>query len=240
MTTAALGAQPTETDHSAHARWNLVMPGSRAHLALLSCGAIGSLVFTATFLIAGSLRPGYDPWREPISALSLGAGGWIQMANFVVFGVLGLASAAGIRATLTPGRGATWAPVLRVGAGLSMIVVGFCTQDPDGTYPAGLPAPASPSTHAMIHQIGSFVSLTATVAYCLVLASRLAHDPRWHGWATWLRVTAVLMMACLATFGTLMATHTGPAGMFEKAASIVPAIPGVVLTTRLLLHRGRL
>jgi hypothetical protein len=92
----------------------------------------------------------------------------------------------------------------------------------------------------MIHQIGSFVSLTATVAYCLVLASRLAREPRWRGWATWLRFTAVLMMACLATFGTLMGMHSGPAGAFEKAASIVPAIPGVVLTARLLGNRGRL
>jgi hypothetical membrane protein len=240
MTTATVGVRPTGTDYPTRAHRNLVTPGSRAHLALLSCGAIGSVAFSLTFLIAGSLRPGYDPWREPISALSLGAGGWIQLTNFLVFGILGIASAVGIRATLTPGRGATWAPVLRIGSGLSMILVGFFAQDPDGTYPVDVAAPASASTHAMIHQIGSFVSLTATVAYCLVLASRLAREPRWRGWATWLRVTAVLMMACLATFGTMMGMHSGPAGMFEKAASIVPGILGVVLTARLLMHRGRL
>ncbi len=43
--------------------------------ALLLCGVVGSVGFTATWLVEGATRPGYDAWRQPISALSLGPGG---------------------------------------------------------------------------------------------------------------------------------------------------------------------
>src|SRR5579862_7775230 len=74
--------------------------------ALLSCGLLGSLLFTATYLIEGATRPGYDALQQAMSALSLGPGGWAQQVNFVVFGVLVLASAVGWRRALRGGRGA--------------------------------------------------------------------------------------------------------------------------------------
>ena len=60
---------------------------------LVSCGGIGAFLFTVTYLIEGFTRPGYDAWQQPISALSLGPGGWVQQVNFVVFGVLMVLSA---------------------------------------------------------------------------------------------------------------------------------------------------
>jgi hypothetical protein len=73
-----------------------------------------------------------------------------------------------------------------------------------------------------------------------VLASRLAAEPGWRGWATWLRGTAILMMALLAAFGFAMATPHGPAGLFEKAATVVVTIAGTVLLMRVLARAGRL
>jgi hypothetical protein len=64
--------------------------------------------------------------------------------------------------------------------------------------------------------------------------------PGWRGWATWLRGTAILMMALLAAFGFAMATHHGPAGLFEKAATIIVTIAGTALITRVLARAGRL
>jgi hypothetical protein len=63
-------------------------PGSAPRRLLLAGGILGSLLFTIVFLASGAARAGYDPWRQPISALSLGAGGWLQSVNFVVFGLL--------------------------------------------------------------------------------------------------------------------------------------------------------
>ena len=174
-----------------------------------------------------------------MSALSLGPGGWVQMTNFIVFGVVGIGFALALRATLAPGRGATWAPVLQAVAGLSMIIAGVFAEDPSAGYPAGVVHPAAATMHGMVHLIATFVSLPATVAFLLVLASRLAAEPGWRGWATWLRGTAILMMALLAAFGFAMAHH-GPAGLFEKAATIVVTIAGTALLTRVLARGGRL
>ena len=55
----------------------------RMTLLLLTGGALGGLLFTAVYLVEGATRPGYDALVLPISALSLGPGGWVQQANFV-------------------------------------------------------------------------------------------------------------------------------------------------------------
>src|SRR5947209_11395365 len=74
-------------------------------LGLVSCGAIGAVLFTCIYLLEGITRPGYDAWHQPISALSLGPGGWVQHVNFAVYGVLLLLSAVGWYRLLTPSKG---------------------------------------------------------------------------------------------------------------------------------------
>ncbi|MGH2364223.1 MAG: DUF998 domain-containing protein [Chloroflexota bacterium] len=88
-------------------------PGSRTHRILLACGAAGPLLFALAYSLEGATRPGYNPLRDTITALSLGPGGWMQIANFVLFGVLTALSAVAWRASLAPGRGAAAIPVLK-------------------------------------------------------------------------------------------------------------------------------
>ena len=71
---------------------------------LLAAGIVGGLAFTGVYLAEGATRAGYRALAQPISALSLGPGGWVQQLNFIVFGVLVCASAAGWRSVLAPGR----------------------------------------------------------------------------------------------------------------------------------------
>ncbi len=240
MTASALHRPIAPEPAGTSAVRHLFTRGSRTHRALLTSALIGGLLFNATIWVAGAVRPGYDALRQPMSALSLGPGGWVQMTNFIVFGVLGICFALALRATLAPGRGATWAPVLQAVAALSMITAGVFAEDPSAGYPVGVAPLTTATMHGMVHQVASFVSLTATVAFLLVLASRLAAEPGWRGWAAWLRGTAILMMALLAAFGFAAATHHGPAGLFEKAASIVVTIAGTALITRVLARGGRL
>jgi hypothetical protein len=49
----------------------------------LILGLTASRIFNATYLIDALLRPDYNSVRFPMSALSLGSGGWVQMTNFV-------------------------------------------------------------------------------------------------------------------------------------------------------------
>lgn len=75
----------------------------RALLIWLTVGVAGAVLFTTTYVIEGATRPGYDGWQQAISALSLGPGGWLQQANFVVLGVCTLCMAVAWRTVLTGG-----------------------------------------------------------------------------------------------------------------------------------------
>ena len=213
-----------------------VSPNSRTHWTLLLIGLVGSVVFNAIVLIDGLLRPGYDWLRQPMSALSLGPGGWVQVANFIGFGILGCVAAFAWRPTLAPGIGAVWYPRLRVLAGPAFLGAGLFTPDPGGGFPVGAAVPATPTAHALVHNLVSYVSLTVTVAELVILARRFAHEPGWRAWSVAGVTAAVLMMAFLAAFGVLVA-QGGPAGIFEKLASLTPTLFGIAIVVRLLASR---
>ncbi|WP_125610119.1 DUF998 domain-containing protein [Specibacter cremeus] len=219
--------------------WFGVEPNLRAHRTLLWLGLVVSVVFNAAILVDGALRPGYDWLRQPMSALSLGPGGWLQVTGFIVFGVFQCVTAAAWRASLVGGFGVTAMPVLKILSGLTLIGAGVFTQDPALGYPLGVPAPAAPSLHAVIHQGVSYVSLSAAVATLVVLAIRFAREPGWRRWAPWAVLAAVAMMASLATFGALIG-HGGDGGIFEKLASWIPTLYGLAIVVRLLAGDARI
>src|SRR5438477_12411488 len=86
-------AAPVLDQTPGHGLLGTVTPNSRTHWTLLIAGLVGSVVFNLVYLVDGLLRAGYDSIRYPMSALSLGPGGWVQVANFVGFGILGCATA---------------------------------------------------------------------------------------------------------------------------------------------------
>ena len=216
-----------------------VVPGSALHRLLLGCGVLGSLLFTGTFLAAGATRAGYDPWRQPISALSLGPGGWLQSLNFIAFGVLMGCFALGLRGALAPGTGAKWAPLLQAAVAAGLIIDGIFAQDPGMGYPPGTAAVTAASTHGLLHNIGLGLAATTLSARCFVLARRFAREPRWRGWATYSIITGLLFIALLAAFGMANGTPSAPAGLFEKLATIQASIYTIALCTRLLATTAR-
>ena len=138
---------------------------------LLAAGTAGGLAFTGAYLAEGATRAGYDALAQPISALSLGPGGWVQQLNFIVFGVLVCLSAAGWRAALAPGRGALAFPALRVIAGVGLVMDGLFAQDPSGGYPPGARA-GVPTVHGQLHTLFAMITITALAGGCFVLARR--------------------------------------------------------------------
>lgn len=56
--------------------------------AVLWAGVVAPLLFTGVHVVEGATRPRYDPCRHQVSLLSLGPGGWVQVATFLVTGIL--------------------------------------------------------------------------------------------------------------------------------------------------------
>lgn len=206
------------------------LTASPAHVRLLlACGPVGGLIFTATYLIEGATRPGYDAWQQAISALSLGPGGWVQSVNFIVFGLFSCLFALGLRAALAPGLGATWVPRLQALSGLGLILCGFFAQDPAPGYPVG--AQPALTMHGQVHIVASIVTLTVMMPACIVLALRYAREPGRRWWAPCWVAAAILTCICMTFFGMAMAQH-GPAGLFERLAPM----PAALLTNVLVVH----
>ena len=106
---------------------------------LLLCGAIAGPLFIFTVLIQDYTRPGFDPRLDPLSLLSLGDWGWVQMVNFALAGVLNLLYAVGLWRRLHTGRAGTWGPILIGAYGLGLIVVSIFRTDPANGFPPGFP-----------------------------------------------------------------------------------------------------
>jgi Protein of unknown function (DUF998) len=158
---------------------------------------------------------GYDAWQQPVSALSLGPGGWVQQVNFVVFGILTVFSAFGWHQLLTPGRSSIVFSLYQSLAGLGLIVAGVFPLDPFPGYPPGVVLTA-PTVHGTIHTVCAFTIIISFAAGCMVLARRFALEPRWRGWAVYSMITGVLIVVFWILFVT---NSTGPAAGFVERLS---------------------
>jgi hypothetical protein len=198
---------------------------------LLAAGTAGGLVFTGVYLAEGATRAGYRALTQPISALSLGPGGWVQQLNFIVFGVLVCLSAAGWRAALAPGRGALAFPVLRVIAGVGLVMDGLFAQDPSGGYPPGARAGMA-TVHGQVHTLFAMITITALAAGCFVLARRFAAQPGWRCWAVLAVAAGLATVVFIAAFGAA-GGHGGLAGLWERAAGGATSVLTAAVLARL-------
>ena len=98
--------------------------------ALLVCGVIAGPLYVIVGLGQALTREGFDLTRHALSLLSNGPLGWIQIANFVITGLLVIACAAGMRRARALESSGTWGPVLLSVYGLGLIAAGIFVADP--------------------------------------------------------------------------------------------------------------
>ena len=160
---------------------------------MLLCGAIAGPFFLLLVLIQDYSVPDFNPRLHLLSQLALGEWGWVQIANFVLAGVLNLLYAVGLWRRLHPGRAGTWGPLLIGAYGLGLLAVGVFRTDPANGFPPGVVASTQPSWHGAIHALGGlFVFVTLAAALAVFARFFLAHKER--GWAFYCLVSAVLIL----------------------------------------------
>ena len=209
---------------------------------LIACGAIGPLLFILVFLVEGATRPGYSAWRNFVSDLSLSNQGWIQIANFLICGVLMLCFAVGLRQVLRSGKGGVWGPLLLGVFGLSLIIAGLFVTDPSlGYYPPGISS-STHTLHGTIHGANAPLAFGSLTIAIFVMARRFARDPAWHGWALYSLITGILFVgffiACLvvAQLDQSDVLPNSPTGLLERISIIIGWSWVALLALRLLRH----
>ena len=205
--------------------------------SLLTCGVIAGPLYVALGLIQALIRPGYDPTRHDLSLLSNGGLGWIQIANFVVTGLLVIAGAAGMRRAIQGTRGGTWGPLLLGLYGLGLISAGIFVADPMNGFPPGTPAgpPVNPTGHGFMHILSGAVGFLGLISACFVFARRFwALGQR--SWSVFSIVTGLLFFA--AFFGIAMGSQAGGATLVFVTVAFTIAV--VLAWTWLSLVAARL
>jgi hypothetical protein len=167
---------------------------------LLACGAIAGPLFVAAFLFEGATRADYDPLRHPVSSLALGDAGWMQVANFVIAGLLTLAFAMGLRGALQPSGRATWGPALIAIWGIGLLGAGIFATDPVSGYPQGTPAVGVRTGHGVLHDQFSLAGFGGLIAACFVFSRRFAAEGA-RGRAIYSAATGVAFAAGIAVSG---------------------------------------
>ncbi len=196
---------------------------------LLLCGVIGPVLFWVVLMVEGVTRPGYNAWQTQGSYLSLTNQGWEQITNFLVFGVLCIAYAIGLRRTWPTGRASLWGPLLIGLFGVGMLALGIFVTDPGDGYPPGTPLQTSPTTwHGLTHGLTGLVVVNIVLpAACFVFSRRFLADPRHRRWGTyaWLTGALILIISIPTTIGLPFAYRAG-----------FPVIDG--LTQRIVITLG--
>ena len=107
------------------------------------------------------------PWPSGLALVPLG---WLQVANFVNFGLMLIAFATGLhRGVARGGRSSTVGPALLVLAGVAMMLAGFKTA-PDLS--------GGPQTwHGLIHGLAYFLFVFSLLPAFFLLWWRFRRDP---------------------------------------------------------------
>jgi hypothetical protein len=192
-------------------------PAARITRSLLGYGIIAGPLYVVVALAQALTRDGFDLSRHSWSLLANGELGWIQIANFIVTGLMTVAAAIGLRRALTPGRGRTWAPLLIAIYGVSLIGAGIFRADPAQGFPAGTPETTTISWHGMLHFMLGGIGFLCLIAACFVLASRFTREGR-RRLAWFSRVTGVVFLAGFV--GIASGSH-GPTTLAFVAAVLI-------------------
>lgn len=171
---------------------------------LLTAGVLAGPIYIIVGIAQVLTRDGFDITRHPLSMMSLGNLGWIQIANFVITGLLVIGGAIGLR------RVAQADKRLRRGAfligiyGLGVLGGGIFVTDPALGFPPGTPDtyPETVSWHGLLHFIFGQIGFLGLIIASFVYA-RFFSKSGLRRWAIFSAFTGVLFLfAIMSTVAT--------------------------------------
>jgi hypothetical protein len=181
-------------------------------------------------------RDGFDFTRHYWSLLANGDLGWVQMANYLLTGLMLVAFSVGLRRAIRPGLADRWAPALVGVFGAGMAAAGIFTADSYGDFPflPTLDGAQGTSGPGLLHFAALCVGSAAVAAACFALARKFAVDG-----ATWLaRFSAVTAVVVLVGLLPSIATFPGNAVNNVRFTLVVVFVLGWIATVAAHLHRS--
>jgi hypothetical protein len=183
-------------------------------------GIVGPILFVAVFTLEGWLRPGYQPLAMYVSALSLGPRGWIQIVNFILFGILLFVFTRGVAAEFPSGKASRGGLILLTIVAFCYLFSGPFVMDPTGT------SLSQSTVHGTIHGILGAIAFLLMPISCFVYLRRFNIDPNWQSLRIWTLVlgtvsTAAMVLLTISTkFPQLQNIFVDWLGLIQRALII--------------------
>jgi Protein of unknown function (DUF998) len=174
---------------------------------------IGSAIFVAVFALQDILCPGFNWLSTAVSEHALGSYGWIQIANFIVVGLLFLAFARGVAEEFREGTDSKLGP-------LFLTILGFCIllSGPFVADPAPVAMFSSQSTwHGMAHGVLGAIGFTLMPLSCFVFYRRFRRKQVWQAFAGWTLATCIIIVLAIALLKVAqLGVMGGLLGLFQR------------------------
>lgn len=191
-------------------------------------GVIGPILFWGVLVVLGQTQFAYNAVRSDISLLVLGTNGWVQTANFAVFGLFTLVFQVGLQRAVSPERPWGGINILAMACGLGLVSIAVFPTDRIGTW----------TIHGAIH-LGGVAALAVLLPLsCLVAAGKMQPHRAWRGYALFSVLVGVLTGALTAILllvwsGVWRASHPW-LGLYERIAFALPCAWMEIVAIRLL------
>jgi hypothetical protein len=182
-------------------RYHIVRRGALAGIA-------GPLIFTTVAVILTvaeydflrglgwhPIRPTEVNWP---SSTALGPYGWIQVANFLIFGLLMLVFAAGLWNAAKARGWSRVGPALVFVAGLALLILGFFKTD----------RPGPESFSGIMHGVGFFLLLLSMLLAFFAFAWTWRRDPHWRGLLWYSLASGGLLIAVFFILSSFLGPFT--------------------------------
>jgi hypothetical protein len=157
-------------------------------------GITAPIFFVGVFIIEGFFRTNYDPIGTYISALSLGPYGWIQILNFIIFGLLLFFFTLGVISEFKDGKASKAGPAILFVSSFCFFLSGPFVTDPMGT------AQANSSIHGILHGILGGIAFLLMPITCFVFFARFRNDSKWYFIKWWTLASGIFISLALIFF----------------------------------------
>ena len=171
---------------------------------MLGWGVVAGPFYIVFGLILALTRDGFDLTRHSLSLLSLGEGGWLQILNFALTGIMVIVAGWGLlRAPTGRSRGTGIAVII---AGTALVLAGVFRPDPVAGFPPGAEATATAS--GILHLVMGAAQFIGLTVAALILAGTFARRGE-RGRAALSRILGVVVVVAFLVGAALSASPVG-------------------------------
>lgn len=215
--------QTTKTSTPPTGSTSTLQPTRSRYLAW--AGIVGPVVFSAGFFAQQAFRgTAFDPIAKPVSALEAGPYGWIQQANFIVFGLFLLGFTVGLHRGIDQSRWGGVGPVLLGVASTGLFIAAAIPLREDAAGQVYDPGG---------HFVAGVTFFLGTALALLVFSRRLAKDPHFRPLATYMAICGGLALIGFMVMAHFAMPDDAPlhdvAGLIQRVVLLVVTLPCLII-----------